>query len=496
MHFKFFSRSDLSINQRVAIMRKLGMTVFAVLTGILILLSAYVYHSVRSSEQATADMRLLSRTKVVLLDITLNAMDSIVDKDEGRVSADRKAAMVEGFAELKNDKLPQIERIAASLEMMDVFPEFKKDLSIFEKGVAVDLVRVIETRGGEYEFAALDDSIDGASERLLNTVVALYDRMSEVQGRVYSRMIVSVWALLGTSVFVFVFSLFGVTVMSRIVQNSIVAPFANVADRMSSVMMKSAQGLSGNAKKLDALSESVFQETQLGHKKAQDVSLHIQSVSGATEELVASIEEIRRQANLSTEVSSLAVSESDNMSETISKLNESSLGISEITELINQIAENTNLLALNATIEAARAGEAGKGFAVVATEVKNLAVKTAEATEGINERVKTMQEMATSAVAAIENIRTTIRDISSASSSVTTAVDQQSMATRDISNILRDVMKRIDVTVEMISKVDKAVEETRSVSNEVVGSTAGMIEVVKKSDEDVHHLLYGGKKAP
>lgn len=494
MFFKLISRPDFSIKQRVSVMRKLGTLVFAMLTGILILLSVAVYQSVKVSEMATSDMRLLSQSKVILLDITLNAMDSIVDKDEGLVSADRKKSIHEGFNSLRNEKVPEIERIAIALGHAELVPDFKKDLIIFEKGVAVDLVRVIETRGGDYEFAALDDSIDGASERLLDTVVKIYDEMSAEQGRVYGRMIYSVWALLGTSVGVFFFSVLGVTAMGRVVQDAIVAPFAAVAQRMSSVTMRSAQALSGNAQKLDTLSENVFQETQLGYQKAKDVSLHIQSVSGATEELVASIEEIRRQATLSSEVSSLAVSESDSMSETISKLNESSQSISEITELINRIAESTNLLALNATIEAARAGEAGKGFAVVATEVKNLAVKTAEATEGISERVRVMQEMATSAVSAIENIRTTIRDISSASGSVNAAVDQQSLATRDISNILRDVMRGVDVTVEMISKVDKAVEETRAVSAEVVSSTSEMIDAVKKSDEEVHVLLHGGKK--
>ncbi|MEO8297316.1 MAG: methyl-accepting chemotaxis protein, partial [Burkholderiales bacterium] len=74
----------------------------------------------------------------------------------------------------------------------------------------------------------------------------------------------------------------------------------------------------------------------------------------------------------------------------------------EITELISDITEQTNVLALNAAIQAASAGEAGRGFSVVAEEVQRLAERSADATRQIAVLVRTIQTDTADAVAAME----------------------------------------------------------------------------------------------
>ena len=86
----------------------------------------------------------------------------------------------------------------------------------------------------------------------------------------------------------------------------------------------------------------------------------------------------------------------------IKRLGESSQQIGEILELINDIAEQTNILSLNAAIQAAMAGEAGRGFAVVADEVQRLAERSGEATKQISGLVKTIQTDTNEAVASME----------------------------------------------------------------------------------------------
>ncbi|OQX31897.1 MAG: chemotaxis protein [Candidatus Sedimenticola endophacoides] len=95
-------------------------------------------------------------------------------------------------------------------------------------------------------------------------------------------------------------------------------------------------------------------------------------------------------------------------SKRIKRLGESSQEIGDIVELIDDIADQTNILALNAAMQAAMAGEAGRGFAVVADEVQRLAERSGNATKQIEALVKTIQADTNEAVSSMEATTTEV----------------------------------------------------------------------------------------
>ena len=182
----------------------------------------------------------------------------------------------------------------------------------------------------------------------------------------------------------------------------------------------------------------------------------VSSVAVASEELLASIEEISRQVVQSTTVVKRAVSESIETSSGMARLTDAARRVGDIVSLISRIAAQTNLLALNATIEAARAGEAGRGFAVVAQEVKTLATQTARATQDISGQIADMQAATESSVTAIDTIQTKIGEIEQISAIIASAVQEQGASTHEIARNVRSAASGTSATSTYVEDVARA----------------------------------------
>jgi twitching motility protein PilJ len=161
-------------------------------------------------------------------------------------------------------------------------------------------------------------------------------------------------------------------------------------------------------------------------------------------------------------------------SKRIKRLGESSQEIGSIVELINDIAEQTNILALNAAIQAASAGEAGRGFAVVADEVQRLAERSASATKRIETLVQTIQSDTNEAVSSMEQTTaevvagarlaedagTALGDIERVSNDLSALIQNISAAARQQSAAATDTSATMNVIQEITSQTSLGASQT------------------------------------
>jgi methyl-accepting chemotaxis protein len=213
---------------------------------------------------------------------------------------------------------------------------------------------------------------------------------------------------------------------------------------------------------------------------AQEVARHASEASVAASETDQAVQQgnVVMQSTIKTIIT--MSEEIAGTASVINQLEEDSVRIGKVMEVIHGIAEQTNLLALNAAIEAARAGEAGRGFAVVADEVRNLARRTADSTNEINQIIANVQTGTSNAAKAIQNGQ---------------SISERSVAqVKEAGAILDTISASVDSMRTKNIQIATAAEEQTSVSEDIARNlteitaiaSANQAQVEKTQDAAIH----------
>lgn len=245
-----------------------------------------------------------------------------------------------------------------------------------------------------------------------------------------------------------------------------------------------------NAEK-DALLESAKNNIYKLNEDAAKVSQTMQEQAIAEEQNADAISQMAENTNQINELIKQAKQLSKNLSDSseagsaevqktelvINSVSEKSKQMSEVIQVIQQVASQTNLLAMNAAIEAAHAGEAGQGFSVVADEIRKLA-------ESTQSQAKSIKDLIIEITKAIQNGSSSMQDTKAMFYKI-----QQEIGTQ--TNVVENIAQTMDIqstgAEEILSTTNKISQNIQSV-NEIIKNQANYTEEITEGIKDVVEL--------
>ncbi len=251
------------------------------------------------------------------------------------------------------------------------------------------------------------------------------------------------------------------------------------------------------AKQTQAASEHLVRAAQTQVKQAAGASESIAHV-------VMSIEEVSGNAERSSDVARHAVDvahkggeavrrtidgmntireQIQDTSKRIKRLGESSQEIGDIVELIEEIAEQTNILALNASIEASRAGESSRGFAVVADEVQKLAERSSNAARQIEVIVSTIQSDTNEAVVSMERSTTDVVGGALLAENAGAALVEIEQVSHQIASLVQNISTSTKAQTQAAADITESMRILREISSKTTESSATTSNAIGKLSE-------------
>lgn len=251
---------------------------------------------------------------------------------------------------------------------------------------------------------------------------------------------------------------------------------SQATEEIASSVQEVAAGAENQLKSVEETNRSIREMSAGVEQVAQNIQ-QMTSIASETDELSnRGSESVQHAMNQMHAIHQIAVE----LSEAIGRLDQRSEAISQIIEVITNIADQTNLLSLNATIEAARAGEHGRGFAVVADEVRKLAEQTADQAQQIRTMISTTQEETKQVVSSTEQVTKEIVSGVEMMNQTAKLFDQIRQSASHVVNQAEDV----SATSEQLAASTQQIMRSTELVTQVAEQASGSMQNVSTSIEE------------
>lgn len=250
-------------------------------------------------------------------------------------------------------------------------------------------------------------------------------------------------------------------------------PFAKTFNTTLTTMRNTLSQVSLGVASVLTASESIIQRNAALSKRTDEQAAALAVAASAMEQLssaaVVTSEKAQGARMLATQASGIATKGGvsiDDATQTMEQIREQSGRISNILELIDGIAFQTNILSLNASVEAARAGAHGRGFAVVASEVRTLALRCENAAKDIRQLVSVSVECTRTGSQQVENAGQTMREVIGSINALAELVeelsdmsDQQSISITQMNDSIASIDESVQENVEHTAQTVQAARQ-------------------------------------